>query len=88
MQRMAGEYEDWSSNQGISKETSKVMQKMLWHSWPQYLMMGVLGGLFFYLVMVKLCLKIVRYYQRGLLRRKEAYFDFDLQTIPRDQILY
>jgi hypothetical protein len=88
VQKMAGEYEEWTSRQGISQETSKVMQKMLWHGWPQYVLIGLVGGILFYLVMVKLCLKIVRHYRQGLHRRKEAYFDLDLQTIPRDQILY
>lgn len=87
MEKMSGKYDDWSSQNGVSTETSAMMQKMLWHSWPLYLVGGLFLGILFYLIVVRFCLSLIKDYHRHLIRRKMAYFDRDLKFIPRDKIL-
>ena len=88
MEDMSRQYTQWSSQNGVSPDTSETMQKMLWHSWPLYLGLGIFIGITFYLIVIRFCLSIIRDYHNNLIRRKMAYFDQDLRVIPRDQILY
>ena len=87
MGTVSRKYSQWSSQQGMSPETSETMQKLLWHSWPVYLGLGLFIGITFYLIVIRFCLLIFRDYQKSLIRRKMAYFDQDLRIIPRDKIL-
>jgi hypothetical protein len=87
MEDMSRQYTQWSSQNGVSPETSESMQKMLWHSWPLYLGLGIFIGITFYLIVIRFCLSIIRDYHNNLIRRKMAYFDQDLRVIPRDKIL-
>lgn len=88
MGNMSHRYTQWSTKNGMSAETSESMQKMLWHSWPTYLGMGLFIGITFYLLVVRFCLRLIRDYHNNLIRRKMAYFDRDLRLIPREKILY
>jgi hypothetical protein len=85
---VGAKYEDWSAKKGFTSETSRFWQETLWHGWPFYLGISLYIGLSFYLIVVKVCLKIVRYYTNGLSRRKSLYYDIDLKELPRDQIIY
>lgn len=87
MEKMSRQYDEWSAENGVSPEASEMMQKMLWHSWPLYLVVGLLMGIAFYLIVVRFCLSQVKDYHRNLIRRKMAYFDRDLRSIPREKIL-
>ena len=87
MGTVSRKYSQWSSQQGMSPETSETMQKLLWHSWPVYFGLGLFIGITFYLIVIRFCLLIFRDYQKSLIRRKMAYFDQDLRIIPRDKIL-
>ncbi len=87
MEDVAREYDQFNAENGVSNETSGMMQKMIWHSWPLYMALGLFIGITFYLVVVRFCLSIVRDYHNNLIRRKMAYFDRDLRIIPREKIL-
>lgn len=87
MESVSRQYDQWSSQNGVSRETSETMQKMLWHSWPLYLGLGLFVGITFYLIVVRFCLSLIRDYHNKLIRRKMAYFDRDLRVIPREKIL-
>lgn len=88
MENVAKEYDQWNAKNGVSAETSQTMQKMLWHSWPLYLGLGLFLGITFYLIVVRFCISIIHDYHKNLIRRKMAYFDRDLRDIPRDKILF
>lgn len=88
MGNMSRKYTEWSTKNGVSTEASETMQKMLWHSWPTYLGLGLFTGITFYLIIVRFCLSLIRDYHKNLIRRKMAYFDRDLRIIPREKILY
>jgi hypothetical protein len=81
-------YEDWSQSKGYSAETAQFWQKHLWSNWIFYLVLSLylLGS--FYFFVIRLCISITSYYKKGLLKRKETYFDIDLRTIPPDRIIY
>jgi hypothetical protein len=87
MENMSRQYDEWNAENGVSTEASEMMQKMLWHSWPLYLVVGLFMGIAFYLIVVRFCLSLVKDYHRNLIRRKMAYFDRDLRFIPREKIL-
>jgi energy-coupling factor transporter transmembrane protein EcfT len=87
MGAVSRQYTQWSSQQGMSSETSETIQKLLWHSWPVYLGLGLFIGITFYMIVIRFCLLILRDYQKSLVKRKMAYFDQDLRIIPRDKIL-
>lgn len=87
METLSKEYHQFSKKHGVSSETSQSMQKMLWHSWPLYLGLGLFFGITFYLVVVRFCLSTIRDYHNNLIRRKMTYFDRDLRVIPREKIL-
>ncbi len=87
MENVSQQYTQWSAQHGMSRESSENLQKMLWHSWPLYLGLGLFVAITFYLIVVRFCLSLIRDYHNNLIRRKMAYFDRDLRVIPRDKIL-
>jgi hypothetical protein len=82
------DYEDWEKNHPVSPDTAKVREKrdeynrpVLWVGVALFLGIGLL------IFVTLLCLAVLKRYHATLLRRKEIYYDIDLQTIPRDRIL-
>ncbi len=88
MKEVAREYEAWGQERGMSAGTARLMEKTLWHGWPVYLGLGLFLGLNAYLICVRLLVKAVRRYGRGLNTRKERYYDMDLKAIPRHRLLF
>jgi hypothetical protein len=87
MTSMAEHYENWAEQRGLSAPAAKAMEKTLWHGWPVYFGLTLFGMISFYILVLRICLKVSLYYRKGLLQRKEQYYDLDLQNIPRDRIL-
>jgi H+/Cl- antiporter ClcA len=88
MGEVAKEYEAWGRKRGMSTPTAKLMEKTLWHGWPIYLGLGIFLGLNGYLLCIRLIVKYVRRYRQHLRKRKEYYYDKDLEAIPRDRLLF
>lgn len=88
MSEVAEEYEAWSRKRGMSAPTTKMVEKTLWHGWPIYLGLGIFLGLNAYLICIRLIVRAVRRYRQHLHQRKEHYYDKDLETIPRDRLMF
>ncbi|MFO7738785.1 MAG: hypothetical protein R6V46_09950 [Desulfatiglandaceae bacterium] len=85
---VGAKYEEWSRSRGFSLETAEFLQKHLWSNWIFYLIFALYLLAAFYFLVIRLCISITSYYKKGLLKRKETYFDRDLRTIPQDRMIY
>ena len=85
---VGAKYEDWSRSKGFSPKTAQFLQKHLWSNWAFYLVLAFYLLASFYLFVIRICICITSYYRKGLLERKETYFDRDLRSIPHNQLIY
>lgn len=67
------EYEDWSKEQGTSRETSLTLQKFLWHSWYILAAYGLFLLVSFYVLLVRTCHALFSKYKKQVFHRELAY---------------
>ena len=67
------EYDNWSKEQGIGRETSMTLQKFLWHSWHILAAYGLFLVLSFYVLLVRSCRVLFSNYKKQVFRRELVY---------------
>jgi len=67
------EYDNWSKEQGIGRETSMNLQKFLWHSWHILAAYGLFLLLSFYVLLVRSCHALFSKYKKQVIRRELVY---------------
>ena len=70
-------YETWRKKQGISKQRAMSMQQFLWDTWYIWAAFALYAMFFFYLLLVKLFIKLFNRYKKKVFRREEVYSSRD-----------